>query len=64
MRKNEINNGWMKVVSWVFAIIALVVAGRHLLLYRNFDYVATIEWAILGIAIVGELVFGILPKFV
>ena len=62
MRKNETGNGWMKILSWVFTIVALVVAGRHLLLHQNFDYVTTVEWVIIGVSVVGEVVFGLLPK--
>jgi len=64
MRKNESNNGWMKTLSWVCMAICIIVIGRHILANSGLylEYVTTLEWVIIVIAGLGELVFGLLPK--
>ena len=64
MRKNESNNGWMKTLSWICMGICIIVIGRHILANSGLyiEYITTLEWVILAIAGLGELIFGLLPK--
>lgn len=62
MSKSGKHYVWINVLSWVFWIVVIVVAGRHLLLYRNFDYVTTLEWVVIGVSVIGEFLLTILKR--
>ena len=64
MRKNENGLRWMKTLSWVCMTICIIVIGRHILANSGLylEYVTTLEWVILAVAGLGELIFGLLPK--